>query len=96
MNLITTAILAPLSMMVVILLLRRLPAALALLGATIGLPASIGLLTNAFNGVTSELILPGLPELPLRLVATSLTALLSTLVAVISSLVLVYAVGYMK
>jgi len=42
------------------------------------------------------LILPGLPDLPLRLVATPLTALLSTLVAVISSLVLVYAAGYMK
>ncbi len=96
MNLIAIAILAPFSMMLLILLLRRLPAALALVGAAVGLLASIGLLTNAFNGMTGELILPGLPELPLRLVATPLTALLSTLVAVISSLVLVYATGYMK
>ncbi|TCK18013.1 NADH dehydrogenase subunit L [Thiogranum longum] len=96
MNLIAIAILAPLSMMVLILLLRRLPAALALLGAAVGLLASIGLLSNAFNGMSSELILPGLPDMPLRLVATPLTALLSTLVAVVSSLVLVYAAGYMK
>ena len=96
MSLITAAILAPLSMMVLILLLRRLPAALALLGAATGLVASIGLLGNAFNGAPAELIMPGLPGLPLRLVASPLTALLSTLVAVISSLVLVYATGYMK
>jgi len=96
MNLIATAILAPLSMMVLILLLRRLPAVLALLGAAVSLIAGIGLLSNAFNGVAGELILPGLPDMPLRLVATPLTAVLSTLVAIISSLVLVYAVGYMK
>ena len=96
MNLIPVAILAPLCAAVLILLLRRLPAALALLGATVGLLASLGLLANAFDGMSGELILPGLPDMPLRLVATSLTALLSSLVAVISSLVLVYAIGYMK
>ncbi len=96
MNLIPVAILAPLCAAVLILLLRRLPAALALLGATVGLLASLGLLANAFDGISGELILPGLPDMPLRLVATSLTALLSSLVAVISSLVLVYAIGYMK
>ncbi len=96
MSLIALTILAPFSAAVLILLLRRLPAVLALLGAAIGLLASIGLLVNTFDGVSAELILPGLPELPLRLIATPLTALLSTLVAVIGSLVLVYAVGYMK
>ena len=96
MNLIAAAILAPLSTMALILLLRRWPAALALLGATAGLLASIALLTNAFNGLTDALILPGLPNMPLRLVSTPLSALLSTLVATISTLVLVYAVGYMK
>jgi len=95
-NLITVAILAPLSAAVLILLLRRFPASLALLGVTVGLLASIGLLANAFNGVTGEMILPGLPDLPLRLIATPLTALLSTLVAVVCTLVMVYAVGYMK
>ncbi len=96
MSLLATAIVAPLSMMVLILLLRRAPAALALAGAAAGLLASTGLLANAFDGTGSELILPGLPDMPLRLIATPLTALLSTLVAVISTLVLVYAVGYMK
>jgi NADH-quinone oxidoreductase subunit L len=96
MNLIATAILAPLSFAVLILLMRRAPTALALLGAGIGLLASVRLLTGAFDGTGDELIMPGLPDLPLRLVATPLTALLSTLVAVISTLVLVYAAGYMK
>lgn len=96
MSLIALTILAPFFAAVLILLLRRLPAVLALLGVVIGLLASIGLLANAFDGIHGELILPGLPELPLRLIATPLTALLSTLVAVISSLVLVYAAGYMK
>jgi len=96
MNLIPVAILAPLCAAMLILLLRRLPAALALLGVTVGLLASLGLLANAFDGISGELILPGLPDMPLRLIATPLTALLSSLVAVISSLVLVYAVGYMK
>lgn len=96
MSLIATAILAPLSMMVPILAMRRFPSALALLGAAAGLLASTGLLVNAFEGIDGELILPGLPDMPLRLVATPLTALLSTMVAVIGSLVLIYAVGYMK
>ncbi len=96
MNLIAIAILAPLFAAVLILLLRRLPAALALLGAAVGLLASLGLLADAFNGLGDELILPGLPDLPLRLVATPLTALLSTLVAVVCMLVMVYAVGYMS
>jgi len=95
-SLITVAILAPLSAAVLILLLRRFPAALALLGAVAGLLASIGLLVSAYDGTTSELILPGLPDMPLRLIATPLTALLSTMVAMIGSLVLVYAVGYMR
>jgi len=95
-NLIAVAILAPLSAAVLILLLRRFPAALALLGVSIGLLASIRLLIDAYNGLSSELILPGLPNLPLQLIASPLTALLSTLVAVVCSLVMVYAVGYMK
>jgi len=96
-NLIATAILAPLFAATLILLLRRGPATLALLGAGVGLFASLGLLAGAFDGgMRVGLILPGLPDLPLRLIATPLTALLSTLVAVIAGLVLVYAVGYMK
>ena len=96
MNLIAIAILAPLVAAVLILLLRRAPAALSLLGTVIGLIASIGLLTNAFAGVAGALTLPGLPDMPLLLVATPLTALLSTLVAVVCIFVMIYAVGYMK
>lgn len=96
MNLTAIVILAPLSMMALIFVLRRFPATLALLGIAVGLVASVGLLVNAFDGIGSELILPGLPDMPLLLVATPLTAMLSTMVSVISSLVLVYAVGYMK
>ncbi len=96
MNFISIAILAPLIAALLILLLRRLPAALALLGVGIGLVASTGLLNNAYSGITGELILPGLPDMPLRLVATPLTALLSTLVAVVCTAVMVYAVGYME
>jgi len=95
-NLIAIAILAPLVAAVLILLLRRAPAALSLLGTVIGLIASIGLLTNAFAGVAGALTLPGLPDMPLLLVATPLTALLSTLVAVVCIFVMIYAVGYMK
>lgn len=96
MSLIAAVILAPLSMMALIPAMRRFSPALALLGAAAGLLASAGLLVDAFDGLDAELILPGLPDMPLRLVATPLTALLSTTVAVIGSLVMVYAVGYMK
>jgi NADH-quinone oxidoreductase subunit L len=95
-NLIAIAILAPLFAALLILLVRRIPAGLALLGIVISLLANTTLLANAFDGLTSALILPGLPGLPLRLIASPLTALLSTMVATISTLVLIYATGYMK
>ncbi len=96
MNLIVPTLLAPLAAALLILLLRRVPAALALTGAAVSLTASLGLLRDAFAGQGSDLILPGLPDLPLSLLATPLTSLLSALVAVIGMLVLVYATGYMK
>ncbi len=96
MTFITAAILAPLAASLLIVLVRRLPVLLALLGIVFGLAASIALLINVSNGLNSELLLPGLPNMPLRLLTTPLTALLSTMVAVIGSFVLVYAVGYMK
>jgi NADH-quinone oxidoreductase subunit L len=88
-------ILAPLSAALLILLLRRAPAALALIGVGIGVIASLSLLADAYQGINHSLLLPGLPNLPLRLLAEPLTALLSTMVAVIASLVTIYAVGYM-
>jgi len=95
MNLITLVLLAPLLAAVLILPLRRMPEAIALAGIALSLLAALGLLADAFNGVTSQLILPGLPEMPLRLVATPLTSVLSALVATVAAFVLVYAVGYM-
>ena len=96
MNFIAATILAPLAAALLILLLRRIPGALALSGATIGLLASLVLLADTGAGVSHEIQLPGLPNLPLSLVATPLTALLSGLVAIIGGLVVVYAIGYMK
>lgn len=96
MSLLAVTILAPFSATLLILLLRRAPVLLALLGITLSLVASLMLLNTVYKGVSSELLLPGLPNMPLLLIATPLTALLSTMVAVISSFVLIYAVGYMK
>jgi len=93
---IAIAILAPVFTAALILLLRRLPSALAIAGATVSLIASIVLLLNTFAGDSAALILPGLPNLPLSLIATTLTTLLSTMVAVVGMLVLIYAAGYMK
>lgn len=96
MSLVALAVLAPLAAAAGIPVLRRAPALLALLGAGAGLVAGLGLLTRVSAGLHPVLILPGLPGMPLRLVGTPLTALLSLLVAVVGALVLIYAVGYMK
>ncbi len=96
MSFIAIAILAPLAASLLILLARRMPVLLALLGITLSLVASLTLLFTVSSGGNSELLLPGLPNMPLRLIATPLTVLLSTMVAIVGSFVLVYAVGYMK
>lgn len=90
------AVLAPLTVAVLILLTRRAPAALALLGAVIGLFASLWMMADASDGIYHLLILPGLPDFPLRLMAEPLNALLSVMVGLVGAFVLVYAVGYMK
>ncbi len=95
MNLIALVLLAPLLAAVLILPLRRWPEAIALAGIGISFAAALGLLATAFGGTTSQIILPGLPEMPLRLVATPLTSVLSALVATVAASVLLYAVGYM-
>ncbi len=91
MSLISSVILAPLLAAALILMLRKRAYVLALLSAVLSLLASLSLLW----GPGAELILPGLPNMPLLLIATPLTALLSTMVAVVSTFVLVYAAGYM-
>lgn len=92
----TLAILAPLVSAALIFLLRRAASALALLGAGAGLAGASATLVRVSDGAYPSATLPGLPGLPLRLVAEPLTALLSVVVAVVGFLVLVYAVGYMK
>jgi len=97
MSLLALAILAPITAALILLLVRRGAAVLALLGAGVGLLASLGLLRGAFLGnAPQRLLLPGLPEMPLRLEAGTLTSVLSVLVATVAFFVLVYAVGYMR
>ncbi len=96
MSLLAVVILAPLGATALIPLLRRAPGALALLAGTLSLVASLGLLQAAFTGVYATAVLPGLPNLPLRLVAEPLNALLSVTVATVALCVLIYAVGYMR
>ena len=91
-----TAILGPLVAAALILVLRRGAPALGLLGASVSLVAALFTLSRVMGGVRYASELPGLPGLPLRLVAEPLTALLAVLVAVVGFLVMVYAVGYMR
>lgn len=88
-------ILGPLSAVVLILAVRRGAAALALAGTGLGMVAALFTLGRVAGGARYEAVITGLPELPLRLVAGPLTALLSAVVAVAGFLILIYAVGYM-
>jgi NADH-quinone oxidoreductase subunit L len=94
MSFLALTLLSPLLAGLAILALRRAPEALALGGATLGLIGAGGLLVAASGG-TVQAVLPGLPDMPLRLVATPLTAVLALLVATVAGFVLTYAVGYM-
>ncbi|MBJ7274867.1 proton-conducting transporter membrane subunit [Marinobacter salarius] len=89
-------ILPPLIVTLAVLILRRGSAALALAGATLSLAGGVRLLAGALDGQAETLLLPGLPDMPLRLAAGPMTALLSVAVATVGTLVLVYAIGYMK
>ncbi len=96
MTYVALTILGPLAAMVAILLVRRAAPMLALLGVGISLIGAVALLANVAGGASYAATLPGLPEYPLRLVATPLTAVLATTVAVVGAFVMLYAVGYMK
>jgi len=97
MSALALVILAPVIAALAILLLRRWSGALALIGAIIAFAASARLLIGAFNDApVAGLLLPGLPAMPLRLEASALTSVLSMLVATVASLVLIYAIGYMR
>lgn len=96
MNLLALAVLAPLAAAALILITRRFIAAYALFGTGVVLAASLGMLMDAFSGMHSLLILPGLPAMPLRLIAEPLNALLAVVVSVVSTFVMIYAIGYMQ
>ncbi len=94
MSFLALTLLAPLLAGLVILILRRAPEVLALAGAGLGLIGALGLLVTASDG-TVQALLPGLPDMPLRLIATPLTAILALTVATVAAFVMVYAIGYM-
>ena len=89
-------ILGPLVAAALILLIRRGAPVLALLGAGVSLASALTLLSHVAVGARPSAELPGLPGLPLRVVAEPLTAMLAAAVAVVGFLVMVYAVGYMR
>ena len=96
MTMLALIILAPLLAGLAELVLRRAPEAIALVGVGIGFLAAMGTLAGAVAGDAVQLVLPGLPQMPLRLVAAPLTAVFSATVATVAACVLVYAVGYMR
>jgi len=97
MSAVALTILAPVLAALLILVLRRRVEAIAFAGAAVALVASAVLLVRAFEGSAPvQLILPGLPGMPLRLEATALTSVLSAVVATVATFVLLYAVGYMR
>ncbi len=95
MTYVALTILGPLVAAAAILTLRRAAPALALIGTGVGLIGATVTLVRVADGARYATTLPGLPELPLRLTATSLTAVLAVVVAVVSTFVILYAVGYM-
>jgi len=90
------AILGPLLAAAAVLALRRGAAPLALVGSFAGLAGASLALAHVAGGASRSAELPGLPGLPLRLVADPLGALLSLVVGAVGFLVMVYAVGYME
>jgi NADH-quinone oxidoreductase subunit L len=96
MTMLALTLLSPLLAALAILVFRRAPEALALAGAALGLLGAGGLLFTVAGGTAVRVLLPGLPDMPLRLEATPLTAVFSLLVATVAGFVLTYAVGYMR
>ncbi|WP_370341564.1 NADH-quinone oxidoreductase subunit 5 family protein [Pararhodobacter marinus] len=88
-------ILAPLGAGLTALALRRAPEAIALIGAALGLAGAIALFAGVAGGTDITASLPFLPDLPIRLVASPLTATLALVVATVAAMVLTYAAGYM-
>ena len=88
-------ILAPLGTGLTALVARRAPETIALAGAGLGFVGALWLFAGAAGGADISATLPFLPELPIRLVASPLTATLALVVATVAAMVLTYAAGYM-
>jgi NADH-quinone oxidoreductase subunit L len=96
MMMLSLILLAPLLSALLIFALKRAPEPIALTGAGVSLVAALLQLADASaEGVAPQLVLPFLPEMPLLLIATPLTAVMSALVATVAAFVLLYATGYM-
>ncbi|AWM32256.1 NADH-quinone oxidoreductase subunit 5 family protein [Hymenobacter nivis] len=88
-------LLAPLLAGLLMVVVRRFPAALGLGGGLASLAGAGGLLYQVRQHTAAGLTLPGLPGMPFRLEATPFTAVLALVVAVVALLILTYACGYM-
>ena len=96
MTVLTLTLLGPLLAALAILTLRRVPEALALIGAAFGFVGALGAFVAVSGGNAVGITLPFLPDFPIRLIASPLTATLSLVVATVAAMVLIYAAGYMK
>lgn len=101
MNYLLLSILTPLMSALLILLIGRRVNTLcipifSIISVFLSFFFSLFLLINASSGVLQETIITGLPNYPLKLIATPLTTILLTMVTLISSFVMIYAQGYMK
>lgn len=95
MNIAVWIILGPLTTAIMILLLRRWSAVLALLGSGVSLASALITLDRVWDGKRSAATFGGLPGMPLQLAVDPVSALVSTTVATVATLVLLYAIGYM-
>jgi NADH-quinone oxidoreductase subunit L len=88
-------VLAPLAASLYILLIRRKMGVAAILGALISLVGSIALYISTSNGAVIEFRIAGLSDMPFYLLANPMTATLSVVISFITTIIFVYAAGYM-
>ena len=95
MSLLTLILLPPVLAALAILVLRRALGALVLAGAGLSLAGAGVAAMTAWGSAAVTASLPFLPNLPVLLLASPLTATLSLLVATVAAMVLIYGLGYM-
>jgi len=96
MTMLALTLLAPMLAALLVFAGRRLPEILALAGVALGLLGATAQLVVVAGGKTLLIILPFLPDMPIRFEATPLTATLSLVVATVAAFVVLYAAGYMR